>query len=81
VLFVVWDEGVTADTAAPHSRRGGGGHVVLIATGPGAARRARVSTPANHYALLHTIESRLGLPVLGHAKTAPTLSDLFAAAG
>jgi len=64
VLFVTWDEaqGVTGPA---------GGRVALIATGSGARRAARSTAPADHYSLLATIESGLGLPRLGHAATAP----------
>jgi hypothetical protein len=72
VLLITWDEGARSD------HRAGGGRVALIATGPGAARHARVAQRANHYALLHTIEHRLGLEALGHARGAPVLTGLFA---
>jgi hypothetical protein len=64
VLFITWDEaqGVTGPA---------GGRVALIATGPGARPHARVNAPADHYSLLATLESGLGLPRLGHAATAP----------
>jgi hypothetical protein len=45
--------------------------VALIATGSGARRAVRSTAPADHYSLLATIESGLGLPRLGHAATAP----------
>jgi acid phosphatase len=64
VLFVTWDEaqGVTGPA---------GGRVALIATGPGARRAERSNAPADHYSLLATLESGLGLPRLGHAADAP----------
>ena len=64
VLFVSWDEaqGVTGPA---------GGRVALIATGPGARRGVRSNAPADHYSLLATLESGLGLPLLGNAADAP----------
>ena len=64
VLFVTWDEaqGVTGPA---------GGRVALIATGSGARNHVRVDTPADHYSLLATLESGLGLPRLGDAAGAP----------
>ena len=64
VLFVTWDEAQGATGPA-------GGRVALIATGSGARRAVRSTAPADHYSLLATIESGLGLPRLGHAATAP----------
>ena len=60
VLIVTWDE--AQGVVGPR-----GGHIALIATGPGARRRARVSTPTNHYSLLATLEAGLRLPPLGQA--------------
>jgi hypothetical protein len=77
VLLILWDEGQKTDHTGASARKGGG-HVALMAVGPGAARSARITTPATHYALLRTIENRLGLPPLGHAATAQQLSGLFA---
>jgi phosphatidylinositol-3-phosphatase len=77
LLLVTWDEGRRSD----HSGAGGpgGGHVPLIALGPAARAGARVSVRANHYGLLKTIEARLGVPRLGHARdpTTPVLSGLL----
>jgi phospholipase C len=64
VLFVTWDEAQGATGPA-------GGRVALIATGSGARLAVRSTAPADHYSLLATIESGLGLPRLGHAATAP----------
>jgi hypothetical protein len=77
VLFITWDEGRDSDVRGAHGR--GGGHVPLIAVGPAARAGARVSTPANHYALLKTIEEALRLPTLGHARDlrTPVLSGLL----
>jgi acid phosphatase len=73
VLFVTWDEaqGVTGPA---------GGHVALIATGPGARHRMRADGSADHYSLLATLEGGLGLARLGHAATA-SVSPLVALLG
>jgi hypothetical protein len=70
VLLLLWDEGQKTDHRGAHGA--GGGRVPLIALGPGARAGARVSVRANHYALLKTIESRMGLRGLGHARAAST---------
>jgi hypothetical protein len=73
VLMVVWDEaqGVTGPR---------GGRVALIATGPGARHGVRLSTPADHYSLLATLEAGLRLPALGNAAapSTPLLTGLLA---
>ena len=63
VLFVTWDEaqGVTGPA---------GGHVALIATGPGARHHVRTDGAVDHYSLLATLEGGLGLAPLGHAASA-----------
>jgi phosphatidylinositol-3-phosphatase len=72
VLIVTWDEAQGVVGPA-------GGHVALIATGPGARHRARVAVPADHYSLLATLEAGLRLPRLGQAASPATqvLSGLF----
>jgi hypothetical protein len=76
VLFVTWDEGTTP--AGAHGGRGGG-HIGLIAAGPGAARRTTVRTVATHYSLLRTIEAAFDLPALGSAgsPSTPLLTGLL----
>ena len=77
-LFITWDEGLRSDTRGAHGS--GGGRVPLMAVGPAARAGARVAVRANHYALLRTIESSLGLPLLGHAAdpATPVLGGLLA---
>jgi phosphatidylinositol-3-phosphatase len=58
VVFVVWDE----PTPMPFV-------VISPSTVPGTVG----PTPASHYALLRTTEELLGLPLLAHAATAPSL--------
>jgi phosphatidylinositol-3-phosphatase len=76
VLFVTWDEGARSDWSGVDGRRGGG-HVALIAAGGDARRSATTSVPANHYALLCTIETAFDLPPLGRAAHAPLLTGLL----
>jgi len=68
VLIVTWDE--AQGVVGPR-----GGHVALIATGPGARRHVRLTTPADHYSLLATLEAGLRLPPLGQA-AAPSTQPL-----
>lgn len=78
VLYLTWDEGARPDHAGLGGRPGGG-RVALIAAGGGARRHAAVRTPADHYALLRTIEANFGLPTLVHAGSpkTPLLSGLL----
>ena len=69
VLFITWDEGTSKAGAFSHR---GGGHVATIATGGAARPGARSAAQANHYTLLHTIESIYGLPPLRNAARVPT---------
>jgi hypothetical protein len=70
VLYLTWDEG------RPHDLRGvagtGGGRIPLIAAGGAARRQRRTAVPANHYALLRTLEAGFGLRTLGNAGDAST---------
>jgi hypothetical protein len=75
VLIVVWDEGTT--DAACCGASTGGGHVAAIVAGPGARSAATVDTPSNHYSMLALIETKLGLPLLAGAQTAPSINDVL----
>jgi hypothetical protein len=68
-IFVVFDEGTT-DVR-------GGGHVPLIIAGTAVRRRAIFKTPTSHYGLLHTLESALGLPPLGLARSTPPITGIW----
>lgn len=78
VLYVTWDEGPNSDVRgvgfAP-----GGGRVALIAAGGAARRDSQETSAANHYALLRTIETQFGLPLLGNAAldSTPLLTHLI----
>jgi hypothetical protein len=77
LLFVTWDEGSSDDGCC---RLAAGGHIVTIAAGALAKRGTRLSTSADHYSLLQTIEDVFGLPRLRGAACActPTLRPLLA---
>jgi phosphatidylinositol-3-phosphatase len=78
VLYLTWDEGTDRDQAGLGGSNGGG-HVALIAAGGAARHRATTTAPANHYALLRTIEASFGLRALGKAgsPSTPLLSGLL----
>lgn len=59
LLFVVFDEGSTAQNA--------GGHVVCVVAGPGAKAGSTSALRYNHYSLLRTVEDVFGLGHLRHA--------------
>lgn len=68
VVFITWDEGGGGSS---------GNQAPLYVVAPTVPRGARVATPANHFALLHTTEYLLGLPPLGSAAGAPLLAAPF----
>ena len=69
VVFVVFDEGTSA--------AGGGGHVAAIALGPAVEPRSVFTGETNHYALLRTIETALGLPPLGLSADAAPIDGIW----
>jgi hypothetical protein len=68
-IFIVFDEGT--------SNAGGGGNVALIVAGTAVRRHSLFKVATSHYGLLRTIESALGLPLLGHARTAAPLTGIW----
>jgi acid phosphatase len=72
VLYILWDEGQRSDRAGLDGP--GGGHVPLIAVGPGAQAKRRIHIPLNHYSLLRTIQHHFGLVPLGAARTASRIA-------
>jgi phosphatidylinositol-3-phosphatase len=68
-IFIVFDEGTTD--------RMGGGNVALVIAGTAARRHAAFTTTTSHYGLLRTIESALGLPLLGRARSATPLTGIW----
>jgi hypothetical protein len=77
VLFITWDEGTTDSGCC---RLASGGHIATIVAGQGAKRGARLTTPADQYSVLATIEDLLGLRRLRAAACActPSLRPLLA---
>ena len=63
-LVLTWDEGSTNQGCCGAAA---GGHIVTILAGPDVRRGARMATPVDHYGVLGTIESSLGLPALAGA--------------
>jgi phosphatidylinositol-3-phosphatase len=68
-IFIVFDEGT--------GNAGGGGNVALIVAGTAVRRHSVFKAATSHYGLLRTIESALGLPLLGHARTATPLTGIW----
>jgi hypothetical protein len=68
-IFIVFDEGT--------SNAGGGGNVALIIAGTAVRRHSVFKAATSHYGLLRTIESALGLPLLGHARSAAPLTGIW----
>jgi phosphatidylinositol-3-phosphatase len=75
-LVLTWDEG-SSDSGCCGAAHGG--HVATIVAGPDVRRRARSSTPLDHYGVLATIEDALRLPRLAGAADprAGSLAGLF----
>jgi hypothetical protein len=68
-IFIVFDEGTT--------NIGGGGNVAMIAAGTTVRRHATFTGETSHYGLLRTIETGLGLPALGRARSATLLTGIW----
>ena len=68
LLIVTFDEGTTS--------MNGGGHIYTAAAAPWLAH-ANVATTYNHFSVLRTIEEVYGLPFLGSAATATTITELL----
>jgi hypothetical protein len=66
VLFITWDEG--------SSNLNGGGHIATIVVSPKMTPRSRFDGAATHYSVLRTIELAWGMPLLGEAQKASTIS-------
>ena len=68
LLIVSFDEGTTSIN--------GGGHIYTAASAPWLAHINATPT-YNHYSVLRTIEDAYGLPFIGNAATATTMSELL----
>jgi hypothetical protein len=69
LLLLTWDQG---SSGAGCCQLASGGHVATILAGPGAKRGAQLTTPADHYSLLHTVQDVLGVGRLRNAACACT---------
>lgn len=69
MLFITWDEG--ADGTTPPNR------VATIVSSPLVAPGTTSNVSHNHYSLLRTIQSALGLGCLANSCSANTLGELF----
>lgn len=67
VLFITWDESSAGD-----------GRVALLVVAP--SLRGQITAPLDHYSLSATISEQLGVPRLGDAKQAASLSKQLQAA-
>jgi hypothetical protein len=75
LLIITFDEGTTD---AGCCGQAAGGRILTVLAGGGARHGAVSTTPVDHYSTLATVEAVLGLPRLGHARSAPVLSSLVA---
>jgi hypothetical protein len=77
-VFLTWDEGEggTATRCATNTTDVGC-HVATIVISPSTVPGTKSATLFNHYGLLGTTEQLLGLPKLGKASTAATLTSAF----
>jgi phosphatidylinositol-3-phosphatase len=66
-VFVTWDEGLD----------GSSNRVATVVIAPSVTPGTRDATRLTHYSLLRTAEKLLGLPLLGHAKTAHGMVGLL----
>jgi hypothetical protein len=75
-VILTWDEG-TSDTGCCTDARGG--RIATIVAGSDVLRHARSAEPVDHYGVLRTIETALGLPPLGGAavRRSGSLAGIF----
>lgn len=78
VLVITYDEGTTAAGCCGVAT---GGRIATLLVGPGVRAAVRVRRPMSLYSLLATIEDRLGVPRLRHARGVPTLSSALVSYG
>ena len=77
-VFITWDEGEngTSNTCATNTTDVGC-HVATLVISPSTKAGTKSSKLFNHWGLLGTAEQLLGLPKLGMAKTAATMTSAF----
>jgi phospholipase C len=66
-VFVTWDEGLDGST----------NRVATVVIAPSVTPGSRDGTHFTHYSLLRTAEQLLGLPLLGHAKSANSMRGML----
>jgi len=66
VLFITWDEGTT--------NLNGGGRIATIVASPNMTPGSHFDGPTTHYSMLRTIELAWGMPLLGEAQKASTIT-------
>jgi phosphatidylinositol-3-phosphatase len=76
-LLFVWDEGTHGNNDGCCGAVPGGGHAIAIVVTNAGPRGLRDETPANHYALLRTVEDAFGLPCLRRACDAAPMAALL----
>jgi phosphatidylinositol-3-phosphatase len=77
-VFITWDEGEggTSNKCATNTKDVGC-HVATLVISPSTAAGTKSATLFNHYSLLGTAEQLLGLPKLGKAASATTMTAAF----
>lgn len=70
-LVVTFDEGEGGDA------EGGGGRIATVVLTKNGPRGVVSDAPYNHYSLLRALEDNWNLPLLGEAKQAKPMTDLF----
>ena len=77
-VFITWDEGEggTSNKCATNTTDVGC-HVATLVISPSTAAGTQSATLFNHYSLLGTAEQLLGLPMLGKAASATTMTAAF----
>jgi phospholipase C len=79
VVFITWDEGDSSFSAEDCTRNAADPscHVATLVISPSTRAGTRSGTLFSHYSLLATAEKLLGLPLLGKAATATTMTAAF----
>lgn len=78
-VFITWDEGSGGSTgeSCASNTTDQSCHVATIVISPSTPAGTKSGTLFNHYSLLATAEQLLGLPFLGQAASAPTMTSAF----
>jgi phospholipase C len=77
-VFITWDEGEGGSSnMCATNKTDVGCHVATLVISPSTAAGTKSATLFNHWGLLGTTEQLLGLPFLGKAATAKTMTSAF----